>query len=243
MIDILIVEDEPLARQRLVQLTQSLGYENVKTAQNAEIAWSLICDSDPAIVLLDIEMPGESGLSLGKRISALECPPAIIFTTAYDEYALTAFETLASGYLLKPIKKDALEKALEKASKLTKPQTLKRDKDSPNTHKKNITIKGHRGVQLIAVDSIRAFIADQKYIRIISTQEESLIDGTLKELEAEWHPVFIRIHRNTLVSSQHIQGLDRDSEGQYHVRLADCDLTPTISRRYVSTVKTFLEKI
>ncbi|MBX2809835.1 MAG: LytTR family DNA-binding domain-containing protein [Cellvibrionaceae bacterium] len=243
--DILLVDDEPLARGRLRRLLSDLNYEAISEARNADHAWELITDYDPAIVLLDIEMPGTNGLQLAQRITALDKPPAIIFTTAYDNYALDAFDTLAAAYLLKPIQREKLQQALLKAGTLTKLQldSLDQSQQDRKQQRQHITAKGHRGVELIALEDIRYFMADQKYVQVVSLQGEVLIDETLKELETELSDRFVRVHRNALVSIQHIAGLDRDQQGHYRVRLQGIDETPLISRRYASKVKQLLNAL
>ncbi len=242
--DIIIVDDEPLARQRLSKMVRELGYDVVAEVANSEEALHAIDVYDPALLLLDIEMPGENGLELAKKIMAQDTPPGIIFTTAYDQYALEAFETLATGYLLKPVEKEKLQKTLEKAKTLTKYQlgTSKQNSEASN-RREHIASKGHRGIELIPLNEIRFFIADQKYVMVVSTQGKVLIDETLKELEEEFSDVFIRVHRNSLVSINHIVGLHRDNQGHYHVCLADIEDQPIISRRYTSKVKSLLNNL
>ena len=239
IMDVLIVDDEPLARQRLRAMVCYLGCEVVGEANNGEAAMAAIMLDDPAVVLLDVEMPGENGLQLAARIAQLDVPPALIFTTAYGEYALDAFDTLAAGYLLKPIQYDKLEAALNKAQTLTKPQL--RHLESGHSRHEYITSKSHRGMELIPVNSIRYFMADQRYVWAIGTQGKALIDGTLKELEIEFAKRFIRIHRNALVSIKHITGLDRNHH--YYVRLTDVEAKPMVSRRYASKIKALIEHL
>ena len=117
MLDILIVDDESLARQRLERMVTDLGHEVAGEAKNAAEAMALIEKLDPAIVLLDIEMPGETGIQLAARVSQLDQPPAIIFTTAYDQYAIQAFQYSALDYLLKPIDPDRLITVVQKCLK------------------------------------------------------------------------------------------------------------------------------
>lgn len=243
MMDILIVDDEPLARLRLQKMVTDLGYDVVAEASNSEQTFSAIAAYDPSLLLLDIEMPGENGLAIAEKISLLETPPAIIFTTAYDQYALEAFDTVAAGYLLKPIEKSKLEQALEKAKTLTKFQLVSSDRPPKNKGREHIASKGHRGIELIDIKNIRYFMADQKYVMIISTQGDVLIDETLKDLEEEFVENFVRVHRNSLVSIKHILGLDRDQQGHYHVRLQDTDEKPMVSRRYTSKVKSLLKNL
>ncbi|MFT6388852.1 MAG: two-component system response regulator AlgR [Cellvibrionaceae bacterium] len=241
--DVLIVDDEPLARLRLKKMVIELGYDVVAEASNSETAFAAVSTYDPALLLLDIEMPGENGLAIAEKISLLETPPAIIFTTAYDQYALEAFDTVAASYLLKPVEKLKLEKALEKAKTLNKFQLASADLTLKNKGREHIASKGHRGIELIDIKNIRHFMADQKYVMIFSAQGKVLIDETLKDLEEEFSKDFVRVHRNSLVSIKHILGLDRDQQGHYHVRLQDTDEKPMVSRRYASKVKSLLKKL
>ncbi len=241
--DIAIVDDEPLARQRLQKMVTELGYNVVAEAANSEQALQAITDYDPSVLLLDIEMPGENGLQLAKKISALDAPPVIVFTTAYDQYALDAFEALATGYLLKPVQQAQLKKVLEKAKTLNKLQLEALDTEEASKQREHIASKGHRGVELIPLDDIRYFMADQKYVLVVSTHGKVLIDETLKDLEQEFSKQFVRVHRNSLISVQHIQGLDRDQQGHYHVRLAGIEDKPIVSRRYSSKIKNLLKTL
>ncbi|WP_049631628.1 LytTR family DNA-binding domain-containing protein [Cellvibrio sp. pealriver] len=245
--DILIVDDEPLARQRLLRMVEKIeGFSVVSEADNAEDALIAIIAHDPDIVLLDIRMPGRDGLSLAQDIAELEDAPAVIFCTAFDQYALDAFGTNAVGYLLKPVKAEQLLQVLEKAKKLNKIQRVAAQKNPATaleTQRTHITAKTRRGVELIPLEDVRYFLADHKYVTVYHRNGEHLLDETLKELEEEFSGRFVRIHRNSLVSIKHIEALERNAQGQYHVRLADIELRPIISRRHVSDVKELLKII
>lgn len=245
--DVLIVDDELLARQRLARMVEKIdGFCVAAEADGAEEAMAAIAAHDPDIVLLDIQMPGRDGLSLARDIAALEDPPAIIFCTAYDQYALDAFGTNAVGYLLKPVKAEQLLQVLEKATKLNKIQRVAAQKN-PVARKENqrthISAKTRRGVELIPLDDVRYFLADHKYVTVFHRSGEHLLDETLKELEEEFTGRFVRIHRNSLVSIKHIEALERTPQGQYQVRLADIEMRPVISRRHVSDLKELLKII
>jgi two-component system, LytTR family, response regulator AlgR len=242
--EILIVDDEPLARQRLVRMIEQLEEHNISAeADNAETALAAIQQFDPDVILLDVRMPGKDGLALAHEISALECPPAIIFCTAFDQYALDAFGTSAIGYLLKPIKSAQLQDALAKAQKLNKAQRIQTQIPAVDSHAKrsHISAKTRRGIELIALDDVRYFVADHKYVTVFHRHGEHLLDETLKELEEEFETRFVRVHRNALVSIKHIEAIERDSLGQYHLRLMDTKQKPVISRRHVSGVKELLK--
>ena len=244
--DILIVDDEPLARKRLRRILQKLGHEIVAEAQNGEEALAAIHAYDPTVVLLDIEMPGVTGLEVGQKISTFDNPPAIIFCTAYDHYALDAFGTLAVGYLLKPINSDQLAAAMAKAQTITKAQleTIPANENElSESPRKHITAKTHHGVELIALDSVRCFMADHKYVTVFHANGSTLIDETLKELESELIGSFIRVHRNALIAINHIQGIERDTDGHYCVRLADIEEKPMVSRRYVAKLREVVKSL
>lgn len=241
--EILIVDDELLARQRLVRMIEKLAEHNIiAEADSADAAILAINEHDPDIVLLDVRMPGKDGLTLAHEISELDCPPAIIFCTAFDQYALDAFGTTAIGYLLKPIKAEQLQEALTKAQKLNKVQraavqTSATENKNARTH---ISAKTRRGIELIPLEDVRYFVADHKYVTVFHRNGEHLLDETLKELEEEFGNRFIRIHRNALISVKHIEAIERAAQGQYQVRLADTEQRPIISRRHVSDVKELL---
>ena len=245
--DILIVDDEALARQRLQRMVEKIdGFSVVAEADNAEDALVAITQHDPDIVLLDIRMPGRDGLSLAQDIAELEDAPAVIFCTAFDQYALDAFGTNAVGYLLKPVKAEQLLQVLEKAQKLNKLQRgAAQQQVAPKneTQRTHISAKTRRGVELIPLDDVRYFLADHKYVTVYHRAGEHLLDETLKELEEEFGARFVRVHRNSLVSVKHIEALERNAQGQYQVRLADTELRPVISRRHVSDLKELLKAL
>lgn len=240
--DVIIVDDEPLARERLQRMVGKLEtYRVVAQAENAAQAMAAIAEHDPDIVLLDIQMPEEDGLAAASRITSLDDPPAVIFCTAYDEYALDAFATAAVGYLLKPVKARDLEAALEKAQKLNKVQLAAlADREAPNKQRNHISARSRRGVELIPISDVRFFIADHKYVTVHHTEGETLIDETLKELEQEFGNQLVRIHRNALVVIDAIEGMERNSQGQYRVRLKNIEEQPVVSRRHVARLRELL---
>ena len=244
--DVLIVDDEPLARQRLARMLDKLdGYDLVAEAENGEAALAAICKFDPDIVLLDVRMPGEDGLSVARRIGALDDPPAVIFCTAFDLYALDAFGTEAVGYLLKPVKAEQLLEALTKAQRLNKVQraAFSQNQTPTGNLRSHISAKTRRGVELIPLDDVRYFIADHKYVTVYHGHGEHLLDETLKELEEEFSQRFLRIHRNALVSVKHIEAIERTMQGQYQVRLSNTEMRPIVSRRHVGGLKALLKHL
>lgn len=242
--DVLIVDDEPLARERLARMVEQLeGYCVVGQAGDTAAAMSAISVQDPDVVLLDVRMPGEDGLSAAHQIGALEDPPAVIFCTAFDQYALDAFGTDAVGYLLKPVRAEQLLEVLEKARRPNKLQRLANQAARPINGRSHISARTPRGVELIPLDNIRYFIADQKYVTVHHLKGEHLLDETLKELEEEFGDRFLRTHRSALVSVRHIQAMERNSDGHYQVRLAETDQRPPVSRRHAGALKELLQKL
>lgn len=240
--DVIVVDDEPLARDRLARMVTRLeDCSVVAECENVDQALKAVAEHDPDVILLDVRMPEEDGISAAKKITTMEDPPAVIFCTAYEEHALDAFATDAVGYVLKPVKQEDLEAALVKAQKLNKVQLAAlSERQAPANQRKHISAKTRRGVELIPLDNVRFFIADHKYVTVYHTEGETLIDDTLKELENEFSNLFVRIHRNALVAISAIEGMERNAQGQYRVKLKDIDEKPVVSRRHVSRLRELL---
>lgn len=243
--DVLIVDDESLARDRMKRMVEKIeGYEVVATVGNSKDALAAIRLKDPEVVLLDVRMPGDDGLTCARQIAELDDSPAVIFCTAYDEYALDAFGTEAVGYLVKPVKLEQLQQVLEKSRRLNKAQLASLSVQEPEQElRSHISAKTSRGVELIDLDDVRCFLADQKYVTVHHLAGDSLIDDTLKELEGEFASRLLRVHRNALVSLRHIEGLERRSDGHFEVVLADIELRPLVSRRHASKIRELLSHL
>ncbi|MFA0810350.1 LytR/AlgR family response regulator transcription factor [Microbulbifer epialgicus] len=242
---VLIVDDEPLARARLDrQLAVIDSCVVVGEAANTEAALMQVQNLDPDLVLLDIEMPGSSGLELAQQLSARDCPPAVIFCTAHDEFALPAFATSAVGYLLKPINLEQLRQAVAKVQRLSKPQQRRlEEQESEKSHgRSRIKAVSRRGVELLEVDTIRCLIADSKYVVAHHLSGETILDESLKELESEFGERFVRVHRGALVAVDFIIGLRRDG-GNYRVELDGVPEAPLVSRRMLPSVKALITEI
>ena len=243
---VLIVDDEPLARDRLKRMLSSIGEcRVVGEACNGEQALSMAGEISPDLVFMDVRMPGMDGLAAAQYLAEIEPPPAVIFCTAYDDYAVEAFSSQAIGYLLKPIKQADLEHAISRTKRINKAQ-LTELQDSSVFHtdgRSHIATKNRRGIDLVALSDIRLFQADHKYVTAYHAEGEALLDEALKDLENEFEGRFVRVHRNALVSIPHIEGLDRNRDGQYFVRLQGLDIRPQVSRRHVSPLRKLLEQM
>ena len=236
--NVLIVDDEQLARQRLRKLiTESDGYQIVGEAESGEDALRKTQSGNPDVVLMDIRMPGMDGIEAASYINRMDKPPAIIFTTAYSEHALKAFETHAIDYLLKPIKQSRLEAALDAAKRMNKAQLSKLREDETVGARKKICVKCRGSLELIPVEDILYFKADQKYVTLRTADQEYLIEESLKLLEQEFSFQFIRIHRNALIAQNMLHGLIKNNDGHTCVSFNDIDDLLEISRRHLPEIR------
>jgi two-component system, LytTR family, response regulator AlgR len=235
---VLIVDDEPPARERLRSLLTEIGdVEVVGEATNGEEGLRSAVDLSPDVVLLDVRMPGMDGIEAARHLNALEEPPAVIFTTAYDEYAINAFEAQAVGYLLKPIRQEKLAAALSQAGRLTRPQLLKIAAATPSERRTHIAARHREGLRLIPVEEVQFFFAEQKYTTVRHLKGEDLIEDSLRALEEELGSGFVRIHRNALVSVRFLERIERNADGQYFVRLRGCEAPLQVSRRMAGELR------
>lgn len=239
---VLIVDDEPLAQQRLQQLLADVSQvTQIFLANNGMQAIESCQQNKPDIVLLDIRMPGMDGLEAAQHICKIKKSPAIIFTTAYNEYALDAFQVNAVDYLVKPVRKEKLVESLAKACRLNRAQlsTI----SPPSNSRKNVTAKISGSIKLIPVKDIFYFQAEQKYVTVKHLNGETIIEDTLKDLQEEFTDDFIRIHRNALIAKQFITGIYKEPRGQSYVRLKNLDKKLEISRRHLSSVKKLINNL
>ena len=241
---ILIIDDEHLARQRLRSVIAEIGNDEVVgEGSNGEQALALSQTLQPDVILLDIRMPGMSGIEAAVHIMKLETPPAIIFTTAYDEYALQAFDTHAVDYLLKPIRKERLQQALDNAKRLTRAQMQNINASDTASERKHISARLGGELRLIPIEDIRYFMAEHKYVTVRYTEGTVLIEESLRTLEDTFANHFLRVHRNALISVAHIAKLEKDKIGRHRVRLRDLDETIEVSRRHLPMVRRVMKAL
>ncbi len=236
---ILLVDDEKLARARLRELISKIGeHAIVGEAMNGNEAIDKTMSLHPDCLLMDIRMPVMDGLEAAMHLMSMDTPPAVIFTTAYDQHALEAFEVNAVDYLLKPIRKDRLESALDKAKKVTLKQLrqINRSQEEP-TARTHISVHMRGQITLIPVQDIIYFMADNKYVTVKTANEQHLIEDSLVSLEDEFRDRFLRIHRNALVAVDYIRGIEKQPSGRWRVLLRDTDDKLDVSRRHTPAVR------
>ena len=240
---ILIVDDEPLARSRLQDLLGDIGNQHVVgEASNGRAAIEQAQKLHPDVVLLDINMPEMNGLEAAIHLSQLEHAPAVIFTTAYSEHALEAFDANAIDYLLKPIRRARLEQALNKIQPLQRSQLDKAAADQ-QASRSHISAHQRGGIKLIPIEEIYYFHSDSKYVAVHHQGGEVLIDDSLKSLEQEFSDSFTRIHRNSLVANNCIEALEKVSDNHFQLRLRGCDALLEVSRRQLPTVRKLISSL
>jgi two-component system response regulator AlgR len=232
----IIVDDEPPARERLRRLLEELrDVAVVGEAGNGSEALRLCAELDPDVVLLDIRMPGMDGIEAARHLAVLEEPPAVIFTTAYDQHALEAFDAHAVGYLLKPVRREKLAQAIRQAARLAVPLLLRiAERTRLGRRRAQICARLGEHLRLIPMEDIYYFAADQKYVTVRHRGGSDLIDESLRALADEFAPDFVRVHRNSLVALKHVRAVERGADGQYAVRLAGCDALLPVSRRHAT---------
>lgn len=240
---VLVVDDEAPARERLRQLLDDIdGFDCCADAANGEAALAIVNDEPPDIVLLDIRMPGMDGIQTAHHMNALNDPPAIVFTTAYDEYAIEAFDARAIGYVLKPVRRAKLEAALAHAARLAG-SALREAADAAGVEarRRHICARTTDRLTLIPVDEISHFVADQKYVLVHHARGNTLIDESLKSLEEEFDDLFVRVHRSALVAVSKIDRVDKTGDGRTRVVMRDGSQADgeelIISRRHIADVR------
>ncbi|MGB7816073.1 MAG: LytTR family DNA-binding domain-containing protein [Methylotenera sp.] len=237
---ILIADDEAPARNRMRDLLGDIeGITVVAEAGNGKEAIDLAQITKPDVMLLDIRMPLMDGIEAAQHAQKLEPKPHIIFTTAFDAYAIKAFDLNAIDYLLKPIRLERLQTAINKAHALN-PLPLEALKPLQKM-RSHLSIHERGRVLLVPIETIIYLRAELKYITVRTAEREYLIEESLTHLEAEFGERFLRLHRNCLVAPHCIAGyekrLNQDNEQQWVALLKGIPETVAISRRQQHLVR------
>src|SRR5690625_680481 len=237
-----LVDDEPLARQRLRLLLESCLPELsiVGETGSSTDAIKQINELKPDVVFLDIQMPGLDGFDV---VSMLENPiPYIIFVTAYDEYAIKAFEIHALDYLTKPVRLERLEKAVRNLDlRVQEKQQITSIKRAVRQHDKHslhvLPVKKGRKIRVLEMNKIQSFEADKMLNFVHTADKKYVVDYTLDELEERLDPsVFVRIHRSSIISLKHVDALVPWVSGTYELKLKN-GRQLHVARRRVANLK------
>lgn len=236
---VLIADDEPLARERLqAMLAGRPGTEVLAEAGNGREAIEKALALKPDLVLMDIAMPVMDGLEAARHLATLEAPPAVVFCTAYDEHALAAFEAAAVDYLVKPVRRERLDAALEKARRFGAVPPAPPATGQARTH---LCARMRGSLRLIPIDDVHYLQAEEKYVVVHHARGEDLIEESLKSLEDEFGERFLRIHRNCLVASDELQELRRTPDGHVQAILRHAAVPLEVSRRCVPGLRVRLK--
>jgi two-component system response regulator AlgR len=240
VLNILIADDEVPARNRMRDLLSEIkNVAIVAEAKNGKEAIELAQTTKPDLMLLDIRMPLMDGIEAAQHAQKLEPKPHIIFTTAFDAYAIKAFDLNAIDYLLKPIRLERLQTAIDKAHTL-KPLQIEALKPIQKI-RSHLSIHERGRVLLVPIDMIIYLRAELKYITVRTAEREYLIEESLTHLETEFGERFIRLHRNCLVAPHFIAGyekrMNQDNEQQWVAILKEIPETVAISRRQQHLVR------
>ncbi len=242
---VLIVDDELPARNRLRDLlydcSEQLPLEIVGEAGNGQEALDKLMGTSADVVLLDIRMPQMDGIELAQHLNKLPRPPVIIFTTAFDDHAIRAFELHAIDYLLKPIRLKRLFDALTRAREAVPVQTEVL-RDLLPEPRKFLSIHERGKIHLVPIEQVLYLRAELKYVTVRTAECEYLLEESLTLLEQEFAIRFVRIHRNCLVAKEAIEGFEKGGEeggDSWQVKLKGLDELLAISRRQQHIVKEF----
>lgn len=240
---VVIVDDEAPARLRLRDLLADCAGEVplaiAGEAASGRAAIELI-EREPAdVVLLDVRMPEMDGIEVAQHLQRLERSPAIVFATAYDAYAIRAFEVHAIDYLLKPIRLARLKEALVRARTAPRPGALAAIARAPRTH---LSAQERGKIHLIPIADVVYLKAELKYVTVRTAGREYLIEESLTKLEEEFGGRFVRVHRNCLVARSAVRGFERaieDGETRWEVLLDGVEERLAVSRRQQHVVREF----
>ena len=219
---VLIVDDEPLAVERMQILLSRLGDVTlVATGSDGEAAVRLAEALEPDVVLLDIAMPGMDGIDVARALAKLSKPPAIVFVTAFDSFAVAAFDVDAIDYLMKPVHPERLSRALDRARGAIAGRSERKPPEA-GRYIEEFWASESSGLVRIASQDIDKISAERDYMRLHVGTRSWLIHHSMAKLEEELDPArFVRLHRSSIVRRDFVTGLRREEGGSWFARLAD----------------------
>ena len=239
---VLVADDEPLARERLRALLADIdGVEVVAEAADGHEALHACAEHRPDLVLLDIAMPGIDGLEAARHLAAFEPRPAVVFCTAYDAHALSAFEAEAIDYLVKPVRPERLAAAIERVRTFAAGRGV--NPAAPTQRRTHLCARLRGSLRLIPIEDVHYLQAEEKYVVVHHARGEDLIEESLKSLEEEFAERFVRIHRNCLVARHEIVELKRSPDGHVQAVLRHGKTPLEVSRRCVAGLRDTLKHL
>ena len=241
---VVIIDDEEPARSRMRELLEDCRAEFphsvVGEAANGVDGLQTVTESAADVVLVDIHMPEMSGIEFARHLQVLERPPAVIFVTAHDQYAVEAFEVNALDYLTKPVRAARLLTALRKAASGARPSRSVLESIDP-APRRHFSVAERGRVTLVPVADVVYLRAELKYVTLRTREREHLVEESLTQIEQEFGGIFVRIHRNCLVARRRIRGFERgdetDGEAGWSVVLDGIDEKLPVSRRQWPQIK------
>ena len=240
---VVIADDEPLARGRLrTLLAAHADIDVVAEAGDGRAALQACAEHAPDLLLLDIAMPGIDGLEAARHLAAFEPRPAVVFCTAYDAHALSAFDAAAVDYLVKPVRAERLADALDRVRTFNAGLDRSRGNGGGRQRRTHLCARLRGSLRLIPIEEVRYLQAEEKYVVVHHARGEDLIEESLKSLEEEFGDRFLRIHRNCLVARHELVELRRDPEGHVQAILRHGSQPLEVSRRCVAPLREALRQ-
>lgn len=237
MLKILIIDDEAPARNRLRRMLAEIqDVQVIGEAATGQEALELIPENLPDVLLLDISMPGLSGMKLAQMLQKQDSAPAIIFCTAWSDQAVKAFECDAVDYLVKPVRAERLELALDKARRFL--ATVGRDRSESYLRS---TVGGK--ITLVPINEVIYLSAEDKYTTVVYEGGRMVINQSLLDLEHEFPDILLRVHRGALVSKNRIRGLEKAPGGRHFLYLEGCEDHPQVSRRNLPAIRKLIREL
>ncbi|MGF6494599.1 two-component system response regulator AlgR [Luteibacter sp. 621] len=230
---VLVADDEPLARARLASLLARRGdVELVGSVADGDAALAACASERPDVLLLDVEMPGLTGTAVAAKLATLPNRPLVVFCTAYEQHALSAFDLGATDYLLKPVRAERLDEALDRAAARLAPAQPQRGG----------WLRARSGGDevRIALADVLLLTAGEKYVTVEHVGGSRLIDDSLRQLEVALGERLVRLHRNCLVPRDRLVGLRTLADGRVLARLSGTESAPEVSRRNLPAIRQLL---